>query len=463
MQDKRFVHLHLHTDYSLLDGAIQIKPLSERLETLGMNACAMTDHGNMYGAISFYNTMKGRGIKPIIGCETYLAKGSRKDRGDRIAPGEKRNFHLILLAKNLEGYHNLARLTSKAFTEGFYYKPRIDKELLAQHSKGLVALSSCMSGVPSALLAQDRFDEAAAASLEFQDIMGKGNYFLEIQDHGLEAQERIRKPLIELSKKTGIPLVATNDAHYLMPDDARAHDLLLCIGSGKSVNDENRLRYRTPNFYVRSTDEMWQLFGAELPEALNRTVEIAEMCDLALPHGVNYLPNYPIPASENGLSANDYFEKVVRDGYQTRKAKVWDGELADGSLTRSFADYEKRLWHEMEVIKRMGYAGYFLIVWDFVRYAKENGIPVGPGRGSSAGSLVAYCLGITDVDPLRYNLFFERFLNPERVSMPDIDIDFCVRGRAKVINHVAELYARRSKTSAAPSTCLMPKSIAFPK
>lgn len=444
MQDKRFVHLHLHTDYSLLDGAIQIKPLSERLETLGMNACAMTDHGNMYGAISFYNTMKGRGIKPIIGCETYLAKGSRKDRGDRIAPGEKRNFHLILLAKNLEGYHNLARLTSKAFTEGFYYKPRIDKELLAQHSKGLVALSSCMSGVPAALLAQDRFDEAAVASLEFQDIMGKGNYFLEIQEHGLEAQERIRKPLVELSKKTGIPLVATNDAHYLMPDDARAHDVLLCIGQAKSVNDENRLRYRTPNFYVRSTDEMWQIFGAELPEALNRTVEIAEMCDLELPRGVNYLPNYPIPPSENGLSANDYFEKVVRDGYQTRKAKVWDGEVADGSLTRPFADYDKRLWHEMEVIKRMGYAGYFLIVWDFVRYAKENGIPVGPGRGSSAGSLVAYCLGITDVDPLRYNLFFERFLNPERVSMPDIDIDFCVRGRAKVINHVAELYGRDS-------------------
>jgi DNA polymerase III subunit alpha len=444
MQEKKFVHLHLHTDYSLLDGAIQIKPLSERLETLGMNACAMTDHGNMYGAISFYNTMKDRGIKPIIGCETYLAKGSRKDRADRIAPGEKRNFHLILLAKDFEGYRNLARLTSKAFTEGFYYKPRIDKELLAQHSKGLIALSSCMSGVPSALLAKDCFDEAAAASLEFQDILGKGNYFLEIQEHGLEPQARIRKPLVELSKKTGIPLVATNDAHYLMPDDARAHDVLLCIGSGKSVHDENRLRYRTPNFYVRSADEMWRIFGDELPEALERTLEIAEMCNMELPKGINYLPNYPIPDSENGRSANDYFEKVVRDGYQTRKAQVWDREIAEGLLTRPFADYEKRLWHEMEVIKRMGYAGYFLIVWDFVRYAKENGIPVGPGRGSSAGSLVAYCLGITDVDPLRYNLFFERFLNPERVSMPDIDIDFCVRGRGQVINHVAELYGRDS-------------------
>src|SRR5881398_3134796 len=443
MQDKDFVHLHLHTDYSLLDGAIQINPLAKRLEALKMNACAMTDHGNMYGAISFYNTMKGRGIKPIIGCETYLASGNRKDRTGRT-PGEKTNFHLILLAKDLDGYRNLSRLTSKAFTEGFYYKPRIDKELLAQHSKGLIALSSCMSGVPSALLAQDRFDDAAAAALEFEEILGKGNYFLEIQEHGLEAQARIRKPLVELSKRTGIPLVATNDAHYLMPDDARAHDVLLCIGSGKTVSDQNRLRYGTPNFYVRSPNEMWDIFGAELPEALRRTVEIAETCDLTLPKGVNYLPNYPIPESDPRLSADEYFEKTVRDGYQTRKVQVWDLELAKGELKHTFEEYEARLSHEIEVIKRMGYAGYFLIVWDFVRYAKEHGIPVGPGRGSSAGSLVAFCLGITDIDPLKYNLFFERFLNPERVSMPDIDIDFCVRGRAEVINHVANLYGRES-------------------
>src|SRR5437762_594820 len=443
MQDHDFVHLHLHTDYSLLDGAIQIKPLSERLENLGMKACAMTDHGNMYGAISFYNTMKARGIKPIIGCETYIAPGSRKDRSGRV-PGEKINHHLILLARDFEGYRNLSRLTSKAFTEGFYYKPRIDRELLAQHSKGLIALSACMSGVPSALLARECPDDAAAAALEFQEIMGVGNYFLEIQEHGLEPQARIRKPLVELSKRTGIPLVATNDAHYLMPDDARAHDVLLCIGSGKSVNDQNRLRYGTPNFYVRSADEMWEIFGSELPEALQRTVDIAEMCDLTLPQGVNYLPNYPIPESDAGLSANEYFEKTVREGYQTRKAQVWDREMANGELVHPSEDYEKRLWHEMEVIKRMGYAGYFLIVWDFVRYAKDNNIPVGPGRGSSAGSLVAYCLGITDIDPLRYNLFFERFLNPERVSMPDIDIDFCVRGRAEVINHVSKLYGRDS-------------------
>src|SRR5881227_2799780 len=442
--DKGFVHLHLHTDYSLLDGAIQIKPLSERLENLGMKACAVTDHGNMYGAISFYNTMKARGIKPIIGCETYLAANGRSDRSARNIGGEKANFHLILLAKDYEGYRNLSRLTSKAFTEGFYYKPRIDKELLAQHSKGLIALSSCMSGVPSALLAQDRFDEAAAAALEFEEILGKGNYFLEIQEHGLEAQARIRKPLVELSKRTGIPLVATNDAHYLMPDDARAHDVLLCIGSGKTANDQNRLRYGTPNFYVRSPNEMWDIFGAELPEALRRTVEFAETCDLTLPKGVNYLPNYPIPESDPRLSADEYFEQTVRDGYRTRTIEVWDLELAKGELKHTFEEYEARLSHEIGVIKRMGYAGYFLIVWDFVRYAKEHGIPVGPGRGSSAGSLVAYCLGITDIDPLKYDLFFERFLNPERVSMPDIEIDFCVRGRAEVINHVANLYGRES-------------------
>ena len=401
MPDKDFVHLHLHTDYSLLDGAIQINPLAKRTQELGMNACAMTDHGNMYGAISFYQAMKDSGIKPIIGCETYLAAGSRQDRVARAGPGQKTNNHLILLAKDFEGYRNLSRLSSKAFTEGFYYKPRIDRQLLAEHSKGLIALSSCMSGVPSALLAQERFDEAAKAALEFQDIMGAGNYFLEIQEHGLEAQARIRKSLVELSRRTEIPLVATNDAHYLLPEDARAHDVLLCIGSGKTINDQNRLRYGTPNFYVRSAAEMWDLFGAELPEAVQRTVEIAEMCDLQLPKGQSYLPNYPIPASDAGLSANEYFEKTVRDGYRTRKDQVWDRDAAAGELTCTFEAYEKRLCHEMEVIKRMGYAGYFLIVWDFVRNAKDHGIPVGPGRGSSAGSLVAYCLGITDIDPLK--------------------------------------------------------------
>jgi DNA polymerase-3 subunit alpha len=444
MKEKQFVHLHLHTDYSLLDGAIQIKPLAQRTAELGMTACAMTDHGNMFGAISFYNAMKAQGVKPLIGSEVYIARGSRRDRAGAAGPGEKANFHLILLAKDLDGYHNLARLTSKAYTEGFYYKPRIDKELLAEHSKGLVALSACMSGVPSALLARECFDEAASAASEFEEILGKGNYFLEIQEHGLDAQQRIRKPLVELSKRTGVPLVATNDAHYLMPEDARAHDVLLCIGSGKTVKDPNRLRYGAPTFYVRSPEEMWSIFGHEIPEALTRTVEIAEMCDLKLPGGINYLPNYPIPQSDADLSIEDYFEKVVREGYERRRQQVWEPHLASGELRHSLPEYQERISREIAMIKQMGFPGYFLIVWDFIRYAKEHDIPVGPGRGSAAGSLVAYCLDITDIDPLQYDLLFERFLNPERVSMPDIDIDFCVRGRGEVINHVANLYGRDS-------------------
>jgi len=443
MQDRQFVHLHLHTDYSLLDGAIQIKPLSKRVEELKMPACAMTDHGNMYGAISFYNAMKSRGVKPIIGCETYITRGSRKEKA-ASAPGEKANFHLILLAQNYEGYQNLVRLTSKAYTEGFYYKPRIDKELLAEHSKGLIGLSACMSGVPSAYLAQDKCEEAAKAAIEFEEILGKGNYFLEIQEHGLDAQKRIRKSLVDLSKRTGVPLVATNDAHYLMPDDSRAHDVLLCIGSGKTVNDTNRLRYQSPYFYVRSQEEMWQIFGNELPEVLTRTVDIAERCELKLPENVNYLPQYPIPQSEQGLSSDEYFEKVVREGFERRRQQVFDPLAARGELKQPPSDYQTRLTNEIQMIKQMGFAGYFLIVWDFVRYAKEHSIPVGPGRGSAAGSLVAYCLEITDVDPLQYDLLFERFLNPGRVTMPDIDIDFCVRGRGDVINHVAGLYGRDS-------------------
>src|SRR2546426_5340438 len=442
MSDNRFVHLHLHTDYSLLDGAIQIKPLAKWVAELGMPACAMTDHGNMFGAISFYNAMKAQGVKPIIGCETYISRGSRRDR-TAGPPGEKARFHLILLAKDLEGYHNLVRLTSKAYTEGFYYKPQIDKELLARYSEGLIGLSACLSGVRSAMLAQDRIETAAATALELQEIFGKGNYYFEIQEHGLESQQRIQRSLVDLSKRTGIPLVATNDAHYLHPEDARAHDVLLCIGSGKTINDTNRLRYASPNFYVRSPEEMWRIFGNELPEALTRTVEIAQRCDLKLPENVNHLPNYPIPAGE-GASADDYFEKVVREGFERRRQRVWERQLGRGELRYAMTDYQTRLAGEIAMIKQMGFAGYFLIVWDFVRYAREHSIPVGPGRGSSAGSLVAYSLEITDVDPLQYDLIFERFLNPGRISLPDIDIDFCVRGRGDVINHVADLYGRDS-------------------
>lgn len=440
---KDFVHLHLHTDFSLLDGANPIKPLARRLSELNMSACAITDHGNMYGAISFYNTMKAQGVKPIIGCEVYYTRGSRHDRSAANAPGEKINHHMVLLAKDYEGYQNLVRLTSKAFTEGFYYKPRIDAELLAAHSRGLIGLSACMSGVPTALLARGADEEATREALRFEEILGKGNYFIELQDHGLEMQAKVRQPLIDLSRRTGIPLVATNDVHYLTPDDARAHDILLCIGNGKTVNDPNRLRYGASNFYLRTAEEMWELF-ADVPDALRRTCEIAEMCDLQMPANVNHVPVYPIPVEDRDLTGDEYFEKIAREGYERRRATVWEPFAKRGELRHTIADYQERLSSELAMIKRMGFASYFLIVWDIVRYARDNDVPVGPGRGSAAGSLVAYCLEITDVDPLQYDLLFERFLNPERVSMPDIDIDFCVRGREKVINHVVELYGRES-------------------
>jgi DNA polymerase-3 subunit alpha len=445
MQKKEFVHLHLHTDYSLLDGAIQIKPLAKRVSEMGMASCAITDHGNMYGALSFYNSMKSQGVKPIIGCEVYFTRGSRLDKGrGGVKQGEKVNYHLILLAKNLEGYRNLVRLTSRAYTEGFYYKPRIDRELLAAHCGGLIGLSACLSGVPSALLVRGLFDEAKQAACEFEEIFGKGNYYLEIQEHELEAQQRIRKSLVELSRQTTIPLVATNDAHYLMPDDARAHDVLLCIGSGKTVNDSNRLRYGSPHFYVKSSEEMWRIFGEDLPEVISRTIEIAERCNLDLPNDESHLPVFPIPPSDKELDLDEYFEKVVREGYELRRKSVWAPSSDLGNLRHTMAEYQERVSREIAMIKQMGVASYFLIVWDFIRYAREHDVPVGPGRGSAAGSLVAYCLEITDVDPLQYDLLFERFLNPERVSMPDIDIDFCVRGREEVIQHVSKLYGQNS-------------------
>lgn len=437
-----FVHLHLHTDYSLLDGAIQIKPLAGRISELGMKACAMTDHGNIYGAVSFYREMKAKGIKPIIGCEVYLAPGSRFDK--REAPkGEKPYNHMILLARDREGYHNLVRLTSKAFSEGFYHKPRIDRELLAKFSKGLIGLSACLSGVPQDHLKHGRLGAAETSAQEFQDIMGKGNYFLEIQNHQLPDQQRINNDLIELSNKTGIPLVATNDSHYLHREDYEAHDILLCIGTGKTVNDPARMRFGGPEWYVRSPDEMKRIFDF-LPGAVERTAEIAAMCDLELPLGENQLPVFPIPSEEGDISIENYFEKVVRAGYERRRERFWEPRAANNRLKKRLDEYQARISREIAMINQMGFASYFLIVWDFIKFAKERGIPVGPGRGSAAGSLVAYCLEITDVDPLEYDLLFERFLNPDRVSMPDIDIDFCVHGRAEVINHVTELYGRDS-------------------
>ena len=438
---KEFVHLHLHTDYSLLDGAIRIAPLAKRAAELGMSAVAITDHGNLYGALSFYHKMRAEKVKPIIGMEAYYTRGSRREKGvASLEPGEKATNHIVLLAKDLTGYHNLVRLSSYAYTEGFWRKPRIDRELLAKHSDGIIGLSACLSGVPPSLLLRDRFEEAARASLEFEEILGKGNYYLEIQEHGLDAQRRIRKPLVELSKRTGIPLVATNDSHYLMADDVKAHDMLLCIGTGKTINDPNRLTYGSPNYYVRSAEEMWETFGEE-PDLLYRTLEIAEKCDLVFPKTIDQVPLFPVP---EGHTIASYFEKVVRDGFEERRREVWQSLITSGSLRHSLSKYEERLTHEIETIKRMGYTGYFLIVWDFIRYARKKGIPVGPGRGSAAGSLVAYCLKITDVDPIEYDLLFERFLNPERVSMPDIDVDFCVRGRGDVISYVSDLYGRQN-------------------
>ncbi len=439
--DKQFVHLHLHTDYSLLDGAIKIGPLARRAAELKMPAVAITDHGNLYGALSFYHKMRDEGVKPIIGIEAYIARGSRHDRSaEGLQPGDRATNHIVLLAKNLAGYHNLVKLSSFAYIEGFWRKPRIDRELLAQHSEGIIGLSACISGVPPHLLLRDQFDEAARASLEFQDILGKGNYYLEIQEHGLDAQKRIRKPLVELSKKTGIPLVATNDSHYLMDTDVKAHDILLCIGTGKTINDPNRLTYGSPKYYFRSAEEMWETFGEE-PDLLRRTLEIAEKCNLEFPKTIDQVPIYPVP---DGYTVDSYFEKVTRDGFEERLREVWQSQQASGSLSHPMSRYQDRLTHEIETIKRMGFSGYFLIVWDFIKHARKNGIPVGPGRGSAAGSIVAYCLKITDIDPIQYDLLFERFLNPERVSMPDIDVDFCVRGRSDVINYVSDLYGRQN-------------------
>lgn len=439
--DKQFVHLHLHTDYSLLDGAIKIGPLAKRAAELKMPAVAITDHGNLYGSLSFYNKMKAEGIKPIIGIEAYIARGSRHDRGEtNLQPGEKATNHIVLLAKDLQGYHNLVKLSSYAYIEGYWRKPRIDRELLAQHSEGLIGLSACISGVPPSLLLRDKFEDAARAAKEFEEILGKGNYYLEIQEHGLDAQRRIRKPMVELAKRTGIPLVATNDSHYLNATDVKAHDTLLCIGTGKTINDPNRLTYGAPTFYYRTAEEMWEVFGEE-PDLLLRTLEIAEKCDLTFPKTIDQVPLYPVPEDH---TVESYFEKVTRDGFDERWREVWQALESSGSLRHPISKYQERLTHEIQTIKRMGYSGYFLIVWDFIRYAKKKGIPVGPGRGSAAGSLVAYSLKITDVDPIQYDLLFERFLNPDRVTMPDIDVDFCVRGRADVINYVSDLYGRQN-------------------
>jgi DNA polymerase-3 subunit alpha len=438
MAGHEFVHLHLHTDYSLLDGACDISSLVDEAARRGMPAVAVTDHGNLFAAENFYYQATTRGVKPIIGCEVYVAPGSRfeKNAGDpELAHAGGRTNHLVLLCETNEGYRNLIRLVSAGFLEGFYYKPRIDHELLAQHSKGLVALSACLRGeVADALLAEN-YEKSKASAYRLQEIFGKGSFFLEVQDQGIEAEKRVNQQLARMSKETGIPLVATNDCHYLTRADARAQEVLLCIQTGKTMSDPHRMKFQTDQFYFKTAEEMAAVFG-ELPDALRRTMDIAARCSIKLERVRNPFPEFKVP---DGHTTESYFEKVAREGFAQRVAQLERLEK-EGRLRHRIADYEQRLAFEIEMIKEMRFAGYFLIVWDFICYARAQGVPVGPGRGSAAGSLVSYSLQITDVDPLQYELLFERFLNPERISLPDIDIDFCMRRRGEVIDYVRRTY-----------------------
>ena len=420
MSEKQFVHLHVHTEYSLLDGACRIDRMFDRLKELGQTAIAITDHGVMYGCVDFYKAAKKAGVKPIIGCEVYVATRSRFDKVNRIDGSN----HLVLLCKNETGYKNLIKLVSAGFIEGFYSKPRVDKELLEQHHEGLVCLSACLAGeIPQALLAGD-YEKAKAAALYFNDLFGQGNFYIEIQDHGIDAQQQILPLLIRLARETGIPLVATNDAHYLRKEDSKMQSILICIQTGKTVQDADKLEFETDEFYLKSTEEMYDLFSIA-PDACENTVKIADMCNFDFEFGVTKLPYFEAP---DGMDNQVYFEKLCREGLVRRYGDVVTDEMRE------------RLEYEIDVIRRMGYTNYYLIVFDFINYAKQQGIPVGPGRGSGAGSLAAYCVGITNIDPIRYNLLFERFLNPERVSMPDFDVDFCYERRQEVIDYVNEKY-----------------------
>jgi len=432
----QFVHLHLHTEFSLLDGACRIGELLDRVAELGMPAVAVTEHGNMFSAVTFHDQARTRGLTPILGCEVYVAPGDRTDRSG--TPGETAN-HLVLLSESATGFRNLIKLVSSGYTEGFYYKPRIDKALLAEHAEGLIGLSSCLKGEVATGLRTGQARKALEAAATYRDILGQDNFFLEMQYQGIDEQRVVNTGLLPIARDLSMPLVCTNDVHYLRNADQHPHDVLLCIGTGKSVSDEKRLRYHGDQFFLKTAEEMAAVFG-DHPEALSNTLRIAERCDVQLASGEAHLPDFAVPP---GFTTDTYFERVVRDGFAARRLRL-EALAARGELRRSLADYEVRLSYEIDMIRRMKYAGYFLIVWDFIRYAKERQIPVGPGRGSAAGSLVAYCLQITDVDPLHFDLYFERFLNPERVSLPDIDIDFCERRRGEVIAYVTEKYGRES-------------------
>jgi DNA polymerase-3 subunit alpha len=431
-----FVHLHLHSEFSLLDGACRIEEVLDKAVELKMPALAITEHGNMFSSITFHDQARKRGINPLLGCEVYVAPGDRRTKSG--TPGETAN-HLVLLAETRQGYHNLIKLVSAGYTEGFYYKPRIDKELLAQHSAGLIGLSSCLKGEVATGIRTEQQRKALIAAATYRDILGPGNFFLEMQYQGIDDQRVVNVGLQPIARDLGLPLVCTNDVHYLQNSDFKPHDILLCIGTGKAVNDTERLRYHGDQFYLKTPQEMAEIFK-DFPEALANTVRIAERCHVDLSGTINHLPNFDVPA---GYALDDYFEHVVGEGFAQRLPRLRE-LMARGVLTHGIEEYEQRLAYEVAMIKQMKYPGYFLIVWDFIRYARENSIPVGPGRGSAAGSFVAYCLRITDVDPIEYDLIFERFLNPERVSLPDIDIDFCERRRGEVIEYVTRKYGREN-------------------
>jgi DNA polymerase-3 subunit alpha len=434
----QFVHLHLHTDYSLLDGACDVEKLVHRVKELGMPAVAMTDHGNIFGAVHFVNAAHKEGVKPIVGCELYVCK--KDDHNIERTPPEGDTYnHLLVLAENEEGYRNLVKITSEASLHGFYYKPRVSKNFLAEHSKGLIGLSGCLKGEVAERLMENKYDAAREAAAFYSDIFGKGNFFLEIQDQGLEMEHRIHPALFRLEKDLGLPLVATNDSHYLCEEDAHAQDVMVCIQTGKSIQDTNRMKFEGTQFYVKNHDEMYRVFK-DSPDVLTRTLDIAERCTLRLEKVPSPFPHFEVP---DGYTLDSYFEHITRQGF-ARRMEVLRGLSEKGRLKHPLTDYEQRLARELSIIQQMKFSGYFLIVWDFIRYAKEHNIPVGPGRGSAAGALVAYSLGITDLDPLQHELLFERFLNPERVSMPDIDIDFCMNRRGEVINYVTQKYGREN-------------------
>ncbi len=427
-----FVHLHCHTDYSLLDGACAIPELMKIVAGQNMPAVAMTDHGNLFGAVEFYNAAKAAGVHPVIGCEVYVSQQGHKTRSD-----QDRYNHLVLLCETQEGYRNLINLVSTAYLEGFYYKPRIDLDLLSRHSKGLIGLSACLRGHIAETILADKYEDARRLAHTYSDLFGRNNFFLEAQDHHLDQDKKLTPELNRLSHETDLPLVVTNDSHYLRREDARAHEILMCIQTGKSMTDPNRMRWNTPDFYVKSRDEMMELFS-ELEDALDRTGEIAARCNVSLEKVKEPFPKFEVPS---GQSTDTYFEYVAREGFEKRRPRL-EAMRAAGALKHDIPEYMERLEREIRMIQSMKFSGYFLIVWDFIRYAKSRGIPVGPGRGSAAGSLVGYAMSITDIDPLQYGLLFERFLNPERVSMPDIDVDFCVNGRGDVIKYVTEKYGR---------------------